>query len=100
IITEEQLWQLARDFSSKYGNTNDWFCDWSAEFYTAIARPYDTVSVEMVDLYYKPLYNLNYRSQPVGFGREKIYDIKPGDKLPPNAKVEKSKPYYVAYHGV
>ncbi len=100
IITEEQLWQLARDFSSKYGNTNDWFCDWSAEFYTAIARPYDTVSVEMVDLYYKTLYNLNYRLQPVGFGREKIYDIKPGDKLPPNAKVEKSKPYYVAYHGV
>ena len=100
IITEEQLWQLARDFSSKYGNTNDWFCDWSAEFYTAIARPYDTVSVELVDLYYKTLYNLNYRSQPVGFGREKIYDIKPGDKLPPNAKVEKSKPYYVAYHGV
>lgn len=100
IITEEQLWQLARDFSSKYGNTNDWFCDWSAEFYTAIARPYDTVSVELVDLYYKTLYNLNYRSQPVGFGREKIYDIKPGDKLPPNAKIEKSKPYYVAYHGV
>lgn len=100
IITEEQLWQLAVDFSSKYGNTNDWFCDWSANFYDSIARPYDQVSVELVDLYYKTLYNLDYRLQPVGFGREKIYDIKPGDVLPPNAKVEKSKPYYVAYHGV
>lgn len=100
IITEEQLWQLATNFMNKYGNTSDWWCEWDACYNNAVARPYDAINVEIVDLYYKTLYNLNYRVQPVGFGREKIYEVKPGDTLPNNAKIEKSKPYYVAYHGV
>lgn len=100
IITEEQLFKLSVKFVGSYGNTDEWLCDWSDNFYTAVARPYDAVNVELVDLYYKTLYNLEYRSQPVGYGREKLYEIKPDDKLPTNAKIEKSKPYYVAYHGV
>lgn len=100
VITEQQLWATSQSFIGKYGNADDMICDWEADYYTAVARPYDAVNVEIVDLYYKTLYNLEYRAQPVGFGREKLYEMKPGDKLPSNAKIEKSKPYYVAYHGV
>lgn len=98
IITEEELWSLAFKFTNSYGNTDDWICDWNESFNLSLARPYDAVNVEIVDLYYKTLYNLTYRKEKVGFGREKLYDDKL-ESLPPERK-EVSKPYYVAYHGV
>lgn len=98
VITEEELWQMSTKFMSSYGNSSDWYCDWDADFNTSLARPYDAVNVELVDLYYKTLYNLTYRKEKVGYGREKLYD----DNLDnlPNERKETSKPYYVAYHGV
>lgn len=98
IVTEEQLWQMSVQFMGSYGNSSDWWCEWSPDFNTAVARPYDAVNVLVVDLYYKTLYNLVYRKEKVGFDREKLYDDKLVD-LPPQRR-EVSKPYYVAYHGV
>lgn len=97
--TEDKLWELANRFKGKYNNANDCFVEWNDLFYTAVARPYDQVSCELVDLYYKTLYNLKYRTEKLAYGREKIYfdaDKEFGHK--PN--IEQSKPYYVAYHGV
>ncbi len=100
IITEQQLWELATKFTSTYGNSSDWYCEWNYDFQSAVARPYDAVNVELVDLYYKTLYNLEYRKEKVGYGREKLYNITENSApLPPERK-EVSKPYYVAYHGV
>lgn len=98
VITEQELWDLSTKFMASYGNSSDWYCDWSPDFNTALARPYDAVNVELVDLYYKTLYNLTYRKEKVGYGREKLYEDVP-DNLPAERK-ESSKPYYVAYHGV
>lgn len=99
IITEKELWELSYKFMGDYGNSSDWYCDWNPDFNVALARPYDAVNVEIVDLYYKTLYNLTYRKEKVGFGREKLYDDRLNEALPPERK-EQSKPYYVAYHGV
>ena len=98
VVTEEQLWQISQQFVGSYGNSSDFYCDWDYGWNTALARPYDAVNVEILDLYYKTLYNLTYRKEKVGYGREKLYDTNL-EKLPPERK-EESKPYYVAYHGV
>lgn len=98
VITEEQLWALSQQFLGNYGNSDDCMCEWNDWYCDAVARPYDAVNVELVDLYYKTLYNLTYRKEKVGFGREKLYDDNL-EALPPERK-EQSKPYYVAYHGV
>lgn len=98
VITEEQLWELSQKFLGAYGNSDDFMCTWYDWYYDAVARPYDLVNVEICDLYYKTLYNLTYRKEQVGFGREKLYDNKL-EALPPERQ-EVSKPYYVAYHGV
>jgi hypothetical protein len=98
IITEEELWELSVKMKGTCGNSSDWLCDWNYDYNTAVARPYDAINVQIVDLYYKTLYNLTYRKEKVGFDRDKLYDDKL-EKLPPQRK-ETSKPYYVAYHGV
>jgi len=98
VVTEEQLWRISQTFIGSYGNATDLACDWDYNYDTALARPYDAVSVPIVDLYYKTLYNLTYRKEKVGFGRDKLYEDRL-EALPPERR-EESKPYYVAYHGV
>jgi hypothetical protein len=98
VVTEEQLWNISQNFIGSYGNPTDLTCDWNFDFNTSLARPYDAVSVPIVDLYYKTLYNLTYRKEKVGFGRDKLYEDRL-EALPPERR-EESKPYYVAYHGV
>jgi len=98
VVTEEKLWEISQTFIGSYGNATDMTCDWDYSYNTALARPYDAVSVPIVDLYYKTLYNLTYRKEKVGFGRDKLYEDRL-EALPPERK-EQSKPYYVAYHGV
>jgi len=94
--TEDELWALANRFKGKYGNSSDWFVEWDTYYTTAIARPYDQVSCEVVDLYYKTLYNLKKSVVKNKYGREAILDTTT-DK---SATELKSPPYYVAYHGV
>lgn len=98
IITEEELWTISQKFVGAYGNSTDFVCEWYDWYNSSVARPYDAVNVEIVDLYYKTLYNLTYRKEKVGFGREKLYEDKL-EALPPERR-EQSKPYFVAYHGV
>lgn len=98
VVTEEQLWSISQTFIGSYGNATDLTCDWDYNYNTSLARPYDACSVPIVDLYYKTLYNLTYRKEKVGFGRDKLYEDRL-EALPPERK-EQSKPYYVAYHGV
>jgi hypothetical protein len=102
VITEEELWQMAVKFSSSYGNSSDWYCDWDSDFNTALARPYDAVNVEIVDLYYKTLYNLKKVVIKNKYGKENIIDPSEVDAKTPKVGMEEmySKPYYVAYHGV
>lgn len=96
-LTEQELFDLARSCKGRYGNVSEWNYDWSDGFNTALARPYDNYNIEVVDLHYKTLYNLTYEKKTNSFGRE---ILKPFDKVRENAEYEKSKPYYVAYHGV
>lgn len=101
VITEEELWQLATKFSGTYGNSSDWICGWDWNFQYAVARPYDAINVEIVDLFYKTLYNLEMTSITNKYGRENIVypeEVKGG--IRDEVKPLKSKPYYVAYHGV
>lgn len=95
-VSEEKLFELAQSVKGMYGNGEfEWA--WDIAFTTALARPYDSFNVEVVDLYYKTLHNLSYESKINSFGRE---ILKPTDKVKPNVEYVKSKPYYVAYHGV
>lgn len=102
VITEEELWQLSVKFMGSYGNSSDWYCDWDSDFNAAIARPYDAVNVELVDLYYKTLYNLKKVVITNKYGKENIVDPGDVDMKSPKVGMEalNSKPYYVAYHGV
>lgn len=95
VVSEEKLWELANSVKGRYGNPTDWYCEWDDYFYTAAARPYDQITVELVDLYYKTLYNLKYEKVTNSYGRELYKPVTSKSKV-----VEKSKPYYVAYHGV
>lgn len=94
-FSEEELWELANRFKGKYGNNQEYFVDWDDYYVQALARPYDAVNCECVDLYYKTLYNLKYEKITNSFGREVYKDATAKSKT-----VEQSKPYYVAYHGV
>lgn len=102
VITEEELWQLSTKFMGSYGNSSDWYCDWSEEFNTALSRPYDAINVELVDLYYKTLYNLKKVVITNKYGKENIIDPSEVDTKVPKVGMQElsSKPYYVAYHGV
>lgn len=96
-LTEQELFDLAQSSKGKYGNPDEWDFEWDDAFNTALARPYDVYNIEVLDLHYKTLYNLTYEKKTNSFGRE---ILKPLAKVKPNVEVVKSKPYYVAYHGV
>lgn len=96
-LSERELFDLANSCKGKYGNLSEWNYDWIDAFNSAAARPYDHVNIEVVDLYYKTLYNLTYERKTNSFGREILKQV---DKVKEGAEYEKSKPYYVAYHGV
>lgn len=95
-IGEEELFELAQSNAGKYGNQSWSFGSWSDSYASALARPYDAFNVEVVDLYYKTLYNLQYEKVTNAYGKDRL---KPWT-LDSKGEQEKSKPYYVAYHGV
>ncbi len=97
-LTEKQLFDLATECLGKYGNPTDFSFGWDISYTTALARPYDGFRVEITELSLKTLYNLKRRKESVGYGREKLYPIEPGERVP-DAKIDKSPPYYVEYGG-
>lgn len=96
-LTEEQWYELAYSCRGKYGNLSDWNFSWSTDFNAALARPYDNFNIEVVDLYYKTLNNLTYQRIINKYGTERL---ELADRVKEGETYEKSKPYYVAYHGV
>jgi hypothetical protein len=73
-----------------------WTYNWSYVWLNAVARPYDSYRVQVCNITYKTLYNLNYEKKLDRFGKE-ILD--PAKELKEGKEYEKSKPYYVSYTG-
>lgn len=92
-IKEEELYELAKSNSGKFGNPN-WKDNWS--YTEGMAQPYDSFRVPVVDLVYKALHNLTYEKKVDRFGKE-ILDKSKKEKV--GKEYEKSEPYYVSYTG-
>jgi hypothetical protein len=94
-FSEQELFDLAREHSGMFNNAL-WTYNWSYVWLNAVARPYDSYRVQVCNLTYKTLYNLNYEKKLDRFGKE-ILD--PAKELKEGKEYEKSKPYYVSYTG-
>lgn len=94
-FSEQELFDLAREHSGLFNNAL-WTYNWSYVWLNAVARPYDSYRVQVCNLTYKTLYNLNYEKKVDRFGKE-ILD--PAKELKEGKEYEKSKPYYVSYTG-
>ncbi len=94
-VTEEKLFDLARDHAGQYGN-NAWTFNWSYIWLNALARPYDSYRVPVCNLTYKTLYNLTYEKNTDRFGKEILDKVKTEKE---GKEYEKSDPYYVSYTG-
>ena len=94
--SEEELFNLAKNSASKYGNPASWAFTWNYQYANAFARPYDSFRVPVMNMSFKTLYNLNYEKNQDRFGKtilDKTNKIKDGKEY------VKSKPYYVEYQG-
>lgn len=94
--SEEELFNLAKNSASKYGNPASWAFTWNYQYANAFARPYDSFRVPVLNMSFKTLYNLNYEKNQDRFGKtilDKTNKIKDGKEY------VKSKPYYVEYQG-
>lgn len=93
---EQKLYDLSQSQIGKNGNPNTRY-DWNYNFNDAIARPYDTFKVQVLDLSMKTLYNLKYELNKDRFGKETL------DKAIKNRTREQQyltfKPYEVEYAG-
>lgn len=94
-FSEQELFDLAREHSGMFNNAL-WTYNWSYVWLNAVARPYDSYRVQVCNLTYKTLYNLNYEKKTDRFGKE-ILD--PAKEIKEGKEYEKSKPYYVSYTG-
>lgn len=94
-FTEQELFDLAKDHSGILNNET-WTYNWSYVFLNAVARPYDSYRVQVCNLTYKTLYNLNYEKKLDRFGKEILDPVK---EIKEGKTYEKSKPYYVSYTG-
>lgn len=94
-FSEQELFDLAREHSGLFNNAL-WTYNWSYVWLNAVARPYDSYRVQVCNLTYKTLYNLNYEKKLDRFGKE-VLD--PAKEVKEGKSYEKSKPYYVSYTG-
>ncbi len=94
-FSEEELFDLAKEHSGLFNNAL-WTYNWSYVWLNAVARPYDSYRVQVCNLTYKTLYNLNYEKSLDRFGKE-VLD--PAKEIKAGKEYEKSKPYYVSYTG-
>lgn len=96
-INEKQLFNLANSYVGKMGNPDDFSYGWDFAYTTALARPYDSFNVEIIELEVKTLYNLKYKTGVDRFGKETLDPIK-RIKDPENSI--QSNAYEVTYTGV
>lgn len=94
--SEEELFNLAKNSASKYGNPASWAFTWNYQYANAFARPYDSFRVPVLNMSFKTLYNLKYEKNQDRFGKtilDKTTKTKEGKEY------VSSKPYYVEYQG-
>jgi hypothetical protein len=96
-VSEEKLFELAQNAKGKFGNPADFSYGWDAAYTTALARPYDSWRVEVIELDFKTLYNLKYKVGQDRFGKETLDRI---SRVTDPEKTLQSNPYYVQYTGV
>ncbi len=94
-ISEEELFNLARDHSGQYGNGLFTY-NWSYVWLNAVARPWDSYRVQVCNLTYKTLHNLKYEKNTDRYGKEVLDPVK---TLKEGKVYEKSNEYYVSYTG-
>jgi len=97
-ISEVKLFELAQSNKGLNGNSAQFGWGWQDTFTNAIARPYDSFRVQVVELDLKTLYNLKYESSIDRYGKE-ILDRKNGVKTDGKNYLE-VEPYEVDYKGV
>lgn len=99
-LSEQQLFHLAQYHVGKLGNPDDFSYGWDYAYTTALARPYDSWQIELVELECKTLYNLKYRTWENEYGKQKLDPIGKNTKniTPENTLV--SNAYEVTYTGV
>jgi hypothetical protein len=96
-ISEQKLFNLAQTNVGKYGNPQDFGYGWDYAYTTALARPYDSFRVELIELEAKTLYNLKYKTGVDRFGKETLDPIK---KVKNADTTLQSNAYEVTYTGV
>lgn len=96
-VSEEELYKLSQTLVGQYGNPQTRL-DWQPMFQSAIARPYDSWRVPVVELSLKTLYSLKKTVITNKFGKDTIVD----QVTNPNAQVStlETEPYYVEYTGI
>ena len=95
-ISEEELFNLARNSAGAYNNPSSWTFTWNYQYANAFSRPYDSFRVPVLNLSYKTLYNLKYEKNQDRFGKN-ILDRTTKEKE--GKEYVKSKPFYVEYQG-
>lgn len=96
-ISEQKLFNLAQTNVGKYGNPQDFGYGWDYAYTTALARPYDSFRIELIELEAKTLYDLKYKKGVDRFGKETLDTIK---KVKNADNVLQSNAYEVTYTGV
>lgn len=94
--SEEELFNLAKNSSSKYGNPASWAFTWNYQYANAFARPYDSFRVPVLNISFKTLYNLKYEKNEDRFGKTRLDKT---NKTKEGKEYVSSKPFYVEYQG-
>jgi hypothetical protein len=95
-ISEEELFNLAKNSTSKYGNPASWAFTWNYQYANAFSRPYDSFRVPVLNLSFRTLYNLKYEKNQDRFGKTLLDRT---EKMKDGKDYVKSKPYFVEYQG-
>ena len=95
-ISEEELFNLAKNSTSKYGNPASWAFTWNYQYANAFARPYDSFRVPVLNLSFRTLYNLKYEKNQDRFGKTLLDRT---EKMKDGKEYVESKPYFVEYQG-
>jgi len=95
-ISEEELFNLAKNSTSKYGNPASWAFTWNYQYANAFSRPYDSFRVPVLNLSFRTLYNLKYEKNQDRFGKTLLDRT---EKMKDGKEYVESKPYFVEYQG-
>lgn len=95
-LSEEELFNLAKNSVNKYSNPASWNFNWNYQYINAFARPYDAFRIPIMQLSFKTLYNLKYEKNQDRFGKTLLDRT---EKIKDGKEYVESKPYYVEYEG-